>query len=137
MKTLRLYLTIAVASVLAMASCKKEETKVYKYDVHHSPTDGQARIKGTVKYLNAATNAYEVAPSSVIKIASDTTTKLFDQYWMTDSVGYYSVKGLSAGSYYITAQYKDAFTGAVFNSPGAIVIVNNAVDDVTLDFQLK
>ena len=137
MKTVRIYLTIAVASVLAMASCKKEETKTYKYDVHQSTTDGQARVKGTVTYLNAASGNYETAPWSVIMIASDTTTKLFNQYWLTDSLGVYSVKGLGVGDYFITAQYKDDFTGATFNSPGAVVIVNNDVDDITLDFKVK
>lgn len=141
MKTIKIYLIIAVAGVFTMASCKKTETKdyteTYNYDVHHSSTDGQARIKGAVTYYDAGTAAYKVAPWAVIKIASDTTTKLFNQFWMADSAGTYSVKGLAVGSYFITAQYTDQFTGSKFNAPGAIVIVNNSVDDVTLNFQTK
>ena len=139
MKTLKLYITIAVAGLLALASCTKTETKdyTYPYDVHHTSTDGQARIKGTVTYLNAATGTYQVAAWSTIKIASDTTTKVFNQYWMADSAGTYSVKGLGVGSYYMTAQYTDQFTGAKFTSPGAIVNVNNAIDDITVNFQAK
>lgn len=139
MKTLKLYITIAVAGLFVLASCSKDEKKdyTYAYDVHHTTTDGQARVKGAVTYYNAATSANEVAPWSVIKIASDTTTKVFNQYWMADSAGTYSVKGLGVGAYYMTAQYTDAFTGAKFNSPGAIVIVNNSVDDITVNFQTK
>lgn len=141
MKTLKFYIVLAAAGLFTMASCNKEETKEYTenytYDVHNNPTTGQARIKGNVTYLNASTGNYEIAPWAVIKIASDTTSKVFNQYWMTDSVGYYSVKGLGVGSYFITAQYTDQFTGAKFVSPGAIVIVNNSVDDIVLDLQAK
>ena len=139
MKTLKLYITIAVAGLLALASCSKDETKdyTYAYNVHHTTTDGQARIKGSVTYLNAATGNYEVAAWSTIKIASDTSTKAFNQYWMADSAGTYSVKGLGVGAYYMTAQYTDQFTGAKFNAPGTIVLVNNSVDDITVNFQAK
>ena len=137
MKTLKIYFSIAVVALFMLASCTKEETKDYVYDVHHSTTDGQARIKGNVTYLNAATGNYEAAPWAVIKIASDTVTKTFNQYWMADSTGAYSVKGLGVGSYFITSQYTDAFTGAKFSTAGSILIVKNSVDDITLDFKVK
>lgn len=141
MKTLKLYIAIAAVGIFTMASCNKEETKDYtetfKYDVTHGSTDGQARVKGNVTYLNASTGVAEIAPWAVIKIADDTTSKVFTQYWMADSLGYYNVKGLGVGSYYITAQYTDQFTGAKFTSPGAVVIVNNSVDDILLNLQTK
>lgn len=137
MKTIKMYLAIAVATVFAITACTKEETVTKTVDIHHTGTEGQALVKGTVTYLNAASGNYEAAPWSVIKIATDTTTKKFDQYWLTDSAGVYAVKGLGVGNYFITAQYTDKFTGAVFNSPGAVLSVKNTIDDVVLDFKLK
>ena len=137
MKTLRIYVVLAMAGIIALASCKKTETITKEYDVHHSSTDGQARVKGSVTYLNAATNTYDTAAWAVIKIASDTTTKTFNQFWMTGSDGTYNVKGLGVGSYFITAEYTDKFTGALFSTGGTILVVQNSVDDITLDFKLK
>lgn len=136
MKTIRIYAILALAIIASMTSCKKEETIVKEYDVHHSTTDGQARIKGSVTYLNAVDGLYAPAPWAVIKIASDTTTKAFNQYWMAGPDGTYNVKGLAVGSYFIVAEYTDKFTGAVFNTGGAILLVKNSVDDITLDFKL-
>lgn len=136
MKTIRIYAVLAIAVMASMASCNKTETIVKEYDVVHSTTDGQARIMGSVTYLNAVTNLYEPAPWAVIKIATDTATKAFNQYWLAGPDGTYNVKGLGVGSYFITAEYTDKFTGAVFNTGGAILLVKNSIDDITLDFKL-
>jgi hypothetical protein len=135
MKTLKLYIGIALAGLMGFASCTKDET--LSYDVKHSTTDGQARFKGTTTVLNANTGSYDVAPWTVIKISTDPTTKVFSQYWMSDSAGTYNVKGLGVGTYYIAAEYTDQFTGAKFFDAGATVTVGNSIDDVVLDFKLK
>lgn len=136
MKTLRIYAIFALAAMISLASCNKTETIVKEYDVVHSTTDGQARIKGNITYLNAVTGNYEAAPWAIIKISSDTATKVFSQYWLANENGAYNVKGLGVGSYFITAEYTDKFTGAIFNTGGAILLVKNSVDDITLDFKL-
>lgn len=136
MKTIKIYAVLVMAVVISMASCKKDETIVKEYDVVHSTTDGQARIMGSVTYLNAVNGLFDAAPWAVIKIASDTTTKAFNQYWLAGPDGKYNVKGLGVGNYFVTAEYTDAFTGAVFTSGGSILLIKNSVDDITLDFQL-
>src|ERR1043166_9221938 len=105
MKTFRITLAILVASIFMIASCEKEETKTV--EIHKSATDGQATIKGTVTYLDAASGNYIAAPGAVIKIATDTTSKAFNQFWMTDSAGNFQVKGLAVGNYYLASTFTD------------------------------
>ncbi len=135
MKTHQLIFSILTASAFMFASCTKEETKTV--EVNKSVSDGQALIKGTVKYLDFAVSATAVpAPFATIKIASNVTTKVFDQFWQADSVGNFSVKGLGVGEYFVAAQYKDK-NNYIYLTNGFTVSVKNSVNPISLDFICK
>ncbi len=135
MKTFKYILSILTVGAFMLASCAKEETKTV--EVIKSVTDGQALIKGSVKYLDASQSATPViAPFAKIKIASDVTTKVFNQFWQADSAGNFSVKGLAVGEYYIAAEYKDKHD-YVYITNGYTVSIKNSVNPVTLDFVCK
>ncbi|MCX6186498.1 MAG: hypothetical protein NTU43_05800 [Bacteroidetes bacterium] len=135
MKTYKIILSIITIGAFMFASCTKDETKTV--EIVKSVSDGQALIKGSVKYIDFAISASPIAaPFATIKISDNITTKAFNQFWQADSAGNFNVKGLAVGSYYIAAQYKDA-NNYTYTTNGFTVQVKNSVNPVTLDFICK
>ncbi len=135
MKTVKYILASATIGLFMLASCTKKET--VKFDIPTKTTEGQVEVKGTVKYLDYGSGTIPVsAPFATIKISNDLTTKVFNQFWQTDSVGQYAVKGLAIGNYYIAAEYKDKW-GYTYTTNGFTVNVKNTVTPITLDFICK
>lgn len=135
MKTIKYILASLTIGAFMFASCTKEETKTVEVPI--SSTNGQALIKGTVKYLDLAISTTAVAaPYATIKVSSDLATKQFTQFWQADSAGNFSVKGLAVGDYYIAAEYRDK-NNYLYTTQGFTVNVKNSVNPVTLDFTCK
>ena len=136
MKTFSIYLSILAACIFMLTACNKEETTTQTVEIPHSSAIGQATIKGTVTYYDNVTGTDKPAPGAIIKIANDTVAKAYNQFWMTDTAGTFSVKGLGVGNYYIMAQYTDKMN-FTYTTAGYTLVVKNGVDDVTLNFNCK
>jgi len=136
MKTLKLYLSILVLGLVMVTACNKTETDTKTITISKSVTDGQALISGYVAYQNTIAGTNDPAPGAIIKIATDTTTKTFVQFWATDASGKFRVKGLGVGSYFIAAEYRDK-NSYLYTTRGFTVTINNSVDSVALNFLCK
>lgn len=113
--------------VLLAASCKKE-----------AGIGGKKTIAGTVYYLNAATNAMEVAADAKVMIAYGTASAStdYDQTLLTGADGKYHIDGLKRGDYFITAEFTDAH-GFTYTTAGYRVTVENKKDQLELDIELR
>lgn len=136
MKTLKLYLSILALGLLMVASCTKEVSETKTVSIPKSVTDGQALVSGKVTYVNTIKGTNDPAVRAIIKIATDTTAKTFVQFWATDSLGNYRVKGLGVGSYFIAAEYRDA-NSYLYTTTGYTITINNSLDSVALNFLCK
>jgi Prealbumin-like fold domain len=136
MKTLKIYLSILALGLVMIAACNKTETDTKTITISKSVTDGQAVVSGMVTYVNAIAGTNDPAPGAIIKIATDTNTKTFVQFWATDATGNFRVKGLGVGSYFIAAEYRDK-NNYLYTTTGYTVTINNSVDSVSLNFLCK
>jgi hypothetical protein len=121
MKTIRNISMIAVALLLAVTSCKKE-----------NDFGGKASIEGTV------TRAGQPVSHAIVSMAMDATaaTTDFDATTITDESGKYEFNGLLRGDYYVTAEYTST-TGQKFIAGGAHVTIGDKKGTATANLSVE
>lgn len=99
------------------------------------------KITGKVIYNNAAGQTSNAVGAVVYLAKSATATTNFDQSTIADADGSYSFSNLSAGTYFVNANFNTdnknvnaKLTGLFFTGEGSIVVVENT--DVTQDVTL-
>jgi hypothetical protein len=121
MKTLKLIILLAVASIFTFSSCSKEPG-----------FEGKNTIKGSVT-LNGAP-----VKNAIVYLAFDTkeVTSTFHASTATDANGNYSFSAVSKGDYYMEAEYTNPMQ-ITFKSGGAKLTIGSKKDDVVVDLILK
>jgi hypothetical protein len=112
---------------IATNSCRKEDGPF-----------GRGDIYGTVTFENGVTGMADKAAMAIIKISYGTKepSSEFDQLYLSFSDGSYSIKGLAAGDYYLTAEYTDKYNYRYIH-PGFGITLRSKNSSVNIDFLLK
>ena len=129
MKKFRILSMLLGVSLFFAVGCTKDNT--------NGPAVNSA-INGTVTYQNSDGTTYP-APNPVIEVAYNATsaTTNFNLKVIGNSDGTYSVKGLGAGDYFVTATYTSPADGFVYTCGGAHVKLGNDANATTANFLLQ
>jgi hypothetical protein len=124
MKTLKISAIILLASMLSISACKKEPG-----------FEGKNMIKGKVSLQGAP------AANAIVHIAFDKkeATTDYNSSTVTDANGEYSFSALSAGDYFVDAEYTKVtnFGEITLKSPGATVTIGSKEEEITVDLTLE
>lgn len=115
---------ILFLAILAVAGCKKEG-------------NGNKSIVGTVYFHDGVTAIDAVAPEAIISITYDskTYTGQVDETTTSDAKGDYTIKGLTKGEYFVTAEYTTSH-GFKYTTQGHGVVVDPGDDKISLNIRL-
>ena len=107
-------ITILFAAILLASGCKKEGL------------GGNKSIEGIIYYKDGVVPPNTVAPGTSVFITynSRVSTGTVDETLTTDSNGHYSVRGLTKGDYFISAEYITS-SGFRYTTKGHTVNLDN------------
>ncbi len=129
MKKFKILSLLLGASLFFAVGCTKDNT--------NGPAVNSS-ISGSVTYQNSDGVSHPTI-NPVIEVAYNATsaTTNYNLKVIGNSDGTYSVKGLGAGDYYVTAMYTDPISGFMYTCAGSHVKLGNDKDGVTANFTLQ